>query len=167
MSEEENLPSAEEMRARYADLMKDEDEVGGGRSEAGEAEPEAPQAAVEEPAPTPDTPAAPAPVPEPEPVDEPPEVAEDLVEHLLDVNVRLWAELGRARLPLAQTVALGSGAIVDLDKEPEDELDVLVNGMPFAKGKLLLVDGEWAIRLERIVAAPAAVEQASSSGSGA
>ena len=181
MSEEENLPTAEEMRARYADLMKDdapaEDEATGDRPQATETEPEAPQAAVEEPAPapetpapdtpTPDTPAAPAPVPDLEPVDEPPEIAEDLVEHLLDVNVRLWAELGRARLPLAQTVALGSGAIVDLDKEPEDELDVLVNGMPFAKGKLLLVDGEWAIRLERIVATPASVEQASSSGSGA
>jgi flagellar motor switch protein FliN len=83
------------------------------------------------------------------------------------VNVRLWAELGRSRLPLAQTVALGAGAIVDLDKEPEDEVDVLVNGLPFAKGKLLLVDGEWAIRLERIVATPQAVEHASSSGSGA
>jgi flagellar motor switch protein FliN/FliY len=91
----------------------------------------------------------------------------DLAAHLLDVNVRLWAELGRSRLPLAQAVALGAGAIVDLDKEPEDELDVLVNGMPFAKGKLLLVDGEWAVRLERIVATPQAVEQASSSGSGA
>jgi flagellar motor switch protein FliN len=86
---------------------------------------------------------------------------------LLDVNVRFWAELGRARLPLAEAVALGAGAIVDLDKEPDDELDVLVNGLPFAKGKLLLVDGEWAIRLERIVAAPGAVEHASNLGSGA
>jgi flagellar motor switch protein FliN/FliY len=94
-----------------------------------------------------------------------PDPAEDLAAHLLDVNVRLWAELGRSRLSLAQTVALGTGAIVDLDKEPDDELDVLVNGLPFAKGKLLLIDGEWAIRLEQIVAAPLAVEQASSSGS--
>ncbi|HEY7629711.1 MAG TPA: FliM/FliN family flagellar motor switch protein [Thermoleophilaceae bacterium] len=115
--------------------------------------------------------AAPEPVveaePEPEPVEEMPDPGEDLALHLLDVNVRMWAELGRAKLPLAQAVALGQGAIVDLDKEPDDELDVLVNGLPFAKGKLLLVDGEWAVRLERIVATPAAVEQASSSGSGA
>ena len=107
------------------------------------------------------------PLPEPEPeIDDIPDPAEDLAAHLLDVNVRLWAELGRSRLPLAEAVALGAGAIVDLDKEPEDELDVLVNGMPFAKGKLLLVDGEWAIRLERIVARPT-VEHASNSGSGA
>ena len=88
-----------------------------------------------------------------------------LAEHLLDVNVRFWAELGRARLPLSEAVALGAGAIVDLDKEPDEEVDVYVNGLRFAKGTLLLVDGEWAIRLAQILASPAAVEHASSSGS--
>jgi flagellar motor switch protein FliN len=105
--------------------------------------------------------------PEPEPIEDMPDPSEDLALHLLDVGVRLWAELGRSELPLGQAVALGAGAIVDLDKEPDDDLDVFVNGLPFAKGKLILVDGEWAIRLERIVATPALVEQASSSGSGA
>jgi flagellar motor switch protein FliN len=177
VSEEENLPSAEEMRARYADLMKDETSA-----EAGESTPDSPLSTEPEPEP----PAEPEPVPEPDPsnlqspisdlspdlepieeIEDIPDPAEDLAEHLLDVNVRFWAELGRARLPLAEAVALGTGAIVDLDKEPDEELDVLVNGLPFAKGKLLLVDGEWAIRLERIVAAPEAVEHASNSGSGA
>lgn len=104
---------------------------------------------------------------EPETLDEGPDPAIDLAEHLLDVNVRLWAELGRARLPLAEAVALGTGAIVDLDKQPDDHLDVYVNGMLFAKAGLLLVDGEWALRLDEIVASPDAVEQASNSGSGA
>ena len=81
------------------------------------------------------------------------------------VNVRFWAELGRARLPLAEAVALGTGAIVDLDKEPDEAVDVYVNGTPFARGTLLLVDGEWAVRLEEILASTEAVEHASSSGS--
>jgi len=155
MSEEENLPSAEEMRARYADLTNDdaapadESTVDSPQSAEGSAV-DSPQSAESEP----EAKAAPDP-------------AEDLAAHLLDVNVRFWAELGRSELPLAQAVALGAGAIVDLDKEPEDEVDIYVNGMPFATGRLLLVDEEWAIRLERIVAIPQAVEQASSSGSGA
>ena len=139
MSEEENLPTAQSPEPEP------------------EAEAVAPDAAQE----------IEVPMPEPEPEPELPDPSEDLAAHLLDVNVRLWAELGRSRLPLAQTVALGAGALVDLDKEPDDELDVFVNGMPFATAKLLLVDDEWAIRLERIVATPEAVEQASSSGSGA
>lgn len=156
MSEEENLPTAEEMRARYADLMKDETSAEGDESTA-----DSPQSTEPEPAPE---------VATPPPADPPPatpDPADDLVAHLLDVKVRFWAELGRSRMPLGEAVALGSGAIVDLDKEPDEELDVFVNGLPFAKGKLLLVDGEWAIRLEQIVATPEAVEHASSSGSGA
>lgn len=165
MSEEENLPSAEEMRARYADLMKDEPSADAGESTADSAQ-------STEPEPEPEASPLPDPEPEAEPVSEPEveevaDPADDLAAHLLDVKVRFWAELGRSRMPLAEAVALGSGAIVDLDKEPDEELDVLVNGLPFARGKLILVDGEWAIRLEEIVATPEAVEHASSSGSGA
>jgi flagellar motor switch protein FliN len=112
-------------------------------------------------------PPLPDPILEEEPIVEMPDPAEDLAEHLLDVNVRFWAELGRSHLPLAEAVALGAGAIVDLDREPEEPLDVYVNGMRYATARLLLVDGEWAIRLEQIVASPEAVEQLSSSGSGA
>lgn len=153
---EENLPTAEEMRARYAHLAQQGSEDAEASDEATGQRPEATGPELEAEQVAPDT-----------PPDDTSDPADDLAAHLLDVKVRFWAELGRARLPLAQTVALGAGAIVDLDKEPEEELEVLVNGMPFAKGKLLLVDGEWAVRLERIVATPQAVEQASSSGSGA
>jgi flagellar motor switch protein FliN len=181
MSEEENLPSAEDMRARYADLMKEdapaEKDASAEEPAQDESAVDSPQSAEPEPDPEPEPAAAPAPAAaaieplppvEPEPVvEEVADPSDDLTAHLLDVNVRLWAELGRAKLPLAQAVSLGEGAIVDLDKEPEEALDVLVNGLPFAKARLLLVDGEWAIRLEEIVATPGAVEQASSSGSGA
>jgi flagellar motor switch protein FliN len=115
---------------------------------------------------------APPPVETPPAVEEPaapeePDTSLDVATHLLDVNVRLWAELGRARLALGNAVALGAGAIVDLDKEPDEDIDVFVNGRLFAQGKLLLVDGEWAVRLERIVDSPTAVEQVSKVRSGA
>jgi flagellar motor switch protein FliN len=148
------------------------------RSPQGDASVAAPAPDTQDPAPDTQVPAPdtqvpapdtrhPTPEPEPEPVEDIPDPGEDLALHLLDVKVRLWAELGRARLPLAHAVGLGSGAIVDLDKGPDEQLEILVNGRPFAKGTLLLEDGEWAVRLEEIVATPQALEQASSSGSGA
>jgi flagellar motor switch protein FliN len=120
------------------------------------------------PDPTPQTPAVQAPpvaVPEDEPADEEPDLAADVATHLLDVDVRLWAELGRSKLALGSAVSLGTGAIVDLDRDPDEALDVFVNGRLFAKGRLLLVDGEWAVRLERIIASPTDVEHASNVGS--
>jgi flagellar motor switch protein FliN len=123
---------------------------------------------AEEPVAVPEPVAAPpVAVPEEEPAPEEPDLALEVATHLLDVDVRLWAELGRARLALGQAVALGTGAIVDLDREPDEALDVFVNGRLFAKGRLLLVDGEWAIRLDQIVESPTGVEHASNAGSGA
>lgn len=71
-------------------------------------------------------------------------------EALLDVRMRLSAELGRARMPVAKAVALGGGTIVDLDRAHDDPVEVYVNGLHFGTGRLLLVDGEWALRLEHL-----------------
>jgi flagellar motor switch protein FliN/FliY len=71
-------------------------------------------------------------------------------EALLDVKVRVSAELGRARMPLASVVALGDGAIVDLDRTADDPVEVFANGRLVGKGRLVLADGEWALRLESI-----------------
>ena len=76
-------------------------------------------------------------------------------ESLLDVTVRFWAELGRARMPLGEAVALSSGEIVDLDREPEEPVDIYVNGFHYGTGRVVLVDGEWAVRLETVTGADA------------
>lgn len=84
----------------------------------------------------------------------------------LDVRVRFWAELGRASMPVGRAVALHEGAVVDLDRKPEEPVDVYVNGAHFGTGRLILADGEWALQLETIDALED-VEQPSSSGSAA
>ena len=79
---------------------------------------------------------------------------------LLDMPLRVWAEIGRTRLPAAYVVGMPQGAIVDLDCEPDEPAELFVNGRLFGTGRLVLVDGEWAIRVESLVEddAGAAVE---------
>lgn len=79
----------------------------------------------------------------------------------LDVRVRFWAELGRAKMPVGRAIALSEGSVVDLDRKPEEPVDVYVNGSHFGTGRLILADGEWALQLETI-SALTGVEQASS-----
>lgn len=66
------------------------------------------------------------------------------------VPVRVWAELGRARLPLAEVVALGVGAVVELDRRLEDPIDLYVNGLRLGHGELEIVDDEWAVRVDAV-----------------
>jgi flagellar motor switch protein FliN/FliY len=74
------------------------------------------------------------------------------------VALRVWAELGRARLPVGRAVGLASGAVVELDRGVDDPVDLFVNGRRFASGRLLLAeDGEWAVRIEEIAAVSEAV----------
>jgi flagellar motor switch protein FliN/FliY len=69
-----------------------------------------------------------------------------------DIRVRVAAELGRASLPLGKAVGLGPNAVIELDREADDPIDLYVNGRRFATGELLLIDqSEWAIRIERVL----------------
>ncbi len=70
---------------------------------------------------------------------------------LLDVSVRVWAELGRTRLPSGEAVELPPGAVLELDRLVEDAVDVYVDGMRFATCRLVVLDdGGLAMRLETI-----------------
>jgi flagellar motor switch protein FliN/FliY len=68
-------------------------------------------------------------------------------EILSGIRVRVSAELGRAKLPIARVANLPDGAVVMLDRAPTDPVDVLVNGTPFAQARVVLVDGEYAVQI--------------------
>jgi flagellar motor switch protein FliN/FliY len=69
---------------------------------------------------------------------------------LLDTDLRVWVEIGRTRMPAASVVGMPEGAILDLDREAEDPADLYVNGRHFGTGRLVLVEGEWALRIESL-----------------
>src|SRR5581483_9385577 len=67
------------------------------------------------------------------------------------VNLRVWAELGRTKLPLGRALELPLGAVVDLDRTADAPVDLFVNGLCFAQGHLLVTDdGEWAIVIDEL-----------------
>jgi flagellar motor switch protein FliN/FliY len=69
---------------------------------------------------------------------------------MLDMPLRVWAEIGRTKLPAAFVVGMPPGAIIDLDCEPDEPADLFVNGRHFGTGRLVLVDGEWALKVESL-----------------
>jgi flagellar motor switch/type III secretory pathway protein FliN len=81
---------------------------------------------------------------------------------LLDTKLRVWAEIGRTQLPASTVVGMSEGAILDLDRESDEPADLYVNGRHLGTGRLILVEGEWALRIESLDE----VEQASSASQG-
>jgi flagellar motor switch protein FliN/FliY len=82
---------------------------------------------------------------------------------LLDVKVRVWAEIGRTQMPLADAVSLGEGMLVDLDTEHDEPVELYVNGMRLGSGRLVTVDGEWAFVVDEVTATAESVERMSNS----
>ena len=75
---------------------------------------------------------------------------------LAGISVRVCAELGRARMPSARIVGLPPGAVVELDQQADEPIDLYVNGSRFGTGRLMVVDGtEWAVRIESVLEQPA------------
>ena len=70
---------------------------------------------------------------------------------LSGISLRLSAELGRARMRAERVVGLPAGSVIELDADVEAPLDLLVNGVRFASGRLMVTDdGEWAVRVEAV-----------------
>jgi flagellar motor switch protein FliN/FliY len=70
---------------------------------------------------------------------------------LRDIRVRVWAELGRVKIPLGAAPEMPAGHVLELDRKAEEPVDLYVNGLRFASGTLVLTDdGEWALRLAEV-----------------
>jgi flagellar motor switch protein FliN/FliY len=68
---------------------------------------------------------------------------------LRESKLKLSVELGRAQMHASKAVGLPPGAIVELNRQADEPVDLFVNGAPFARGRLLLVGGtDWAVRIE-------------------
>jgi flagellar motor switch protein FliN len=66
---------------------------------------------------------------------------------LHDVPVELAVEIGRTRMTIGETLALGPGAIVSLNRLAGEPVDLLVNGTPIARGEVVVIDEEFGLRI--------------------
>ncbi len=71
---------------------------------------------------------------------------------LSDIPVRLSVEVGSTSLRLSELMDLAEGAVVELDRQANELLDILVNGTLVAKGEVVTVNGRFGIRVVDVVA---------------
>ncbi len=70
---------------------------------------------------------------------------------LLDVPLDVSVELGRCRMTIQDLLALGPGAVVELDTVAGEPLDVLINDRLVARGEAVVVNDKFGIRITDIV----------------
>ena len=80
------------------------------------------------------------------------------LERLYDVPVELAVEIGRTRMTIRETLALGPGSIVTLNRLAGEPVDLLVNGKPIARGEVVVIDEEFGLRITEVVSAARGAE---------
>ena len=58
---------------------------------------------------------------------------------------------GRASMPLREIMKLTGGSAVELDRRPDDEVDILVNNCVIARGEVVVIDGNYGVRVTGII----------------
>ena len=77
---------------------------------------------------------------------------------LLDVEIPITVEVGRAQMSLDEVLRLVPGSVVALDKKAEEPVDLRVNGKLVARGEVVLVDDSYGLRITQIVDAAGRLE---------
>ena len=65
------------------------------------------------------------------------------------VNVEIQVVLGRSTLPMAQLLRMGRGAVIPLDTAVNDEVWILANNHPIARGESQISDEKISIAVTR------------------
>jgi flagellar motor switch protein FliN/FliY len=74
------------------------------------------------------------------------------IELLHGVAMDITVELGRTRLSVRELLALAPGDVLELDRAAGSPADLLVNGRLIARGEVVVVDENYALRVTEIVA---------------
>ena len=70
---------------------------------------------------------------------------------LLDVELPVSISFGRAQLPMKDILKLTTGSIVELDRAVSEPVEVLVNQCLIARGEVVVIDGNYGVRIQQIV----------------
>jgi flagellar motor switch protein FliN/FliY len=70
---------------------------------------------------------------------------------ILDIDVTISMEIGRARIPIRTLLQLNQGSVVELERLAGEPLDVLVNGTLIAHGEVVMVNEKFGIRLTDVI----------------
>ncbi|MCC6475825.1 flagellar motor switch protein FliN [bacterium] len=79
-----------------------------------------------------------------------PELRRDMA-LVMDIELPIAIELGRTNLLIRDIIKLAPGSVVELDKLSGEPVDLYVNGKKFARGEVVVVEENFAVRITELV----------------
>ena len=70
---------------------------------------------------------------------------------LENVSIDIAVVLGTSSMPIHQVLRLGRGAIIELDASEEDEVRILANNLPVARGTVIVSGNRIAVEVKELL----------------
>lgn len=86
----------------------------------------------------------------PEPVP-PTSTGADNLELVLDVELHATLRFGQRQLPLREILDLTSGSVVELDRQVDEPVELILDGRVIARGEAVIIDGNYGMRIMEIL----------------
>ena len=67
-----------------------------------------------------------------------------------DVEVEIWAVLGKAEVRISNLLKIGRGALIDLDRDISDTIEIFANGQRIALAEIVISDDKLAFRVTKV-----------------
>lgn len=81
------------------------------------------------------------------------------LDFILDIPLKVTAELGRCRMAIREILQLGQGSVIELSKFAGEPLEILVNDKLIARGEVVVVNEKFGVRLTDIISPVERIEQ--------
>jgi len=69
---------------------------------------------------------------------------------VMDVELNVSLRFGQCQLPLRDVLDLNSGSVIELDRDVDDPVELLLDGKVIARGEAVIVDGNYGLRITEI-----------------
>jgi flagellar motor switch protein FliN/FliY len=73
------------------------------------------------------------------------------LELLFDVEMPVSISIGRAKMPLKDVVKLTTGSVVELSRSVSEPVDIVVNNCVVARGDVVVVEGNFGVRIREVL----------------
>jgi flagellar motor switch protein FliN/FliY len=73
------------------------------------------------------------------------------LEQVFDVPVTVSAVLGHAQMPVGDLLKIAPGAVLELDRQVGEAIDILVNNRLVARGEVVLVEDRLGVTMTEII----------------
>jgi flagellar motor switch protein FliN/FliY len=81
--------------------------------------------------------------------------SENKLELLMEVELAMTLRFGARRLLLREVLDLCPGAVVELDRQMKDPVELLLDGRLVALGEVVVIDGNYGLRVTEVISAGA------------